>query len=347
MTTDPKMSSGFIGVLQDALDRPIAFHRAFVKLTGSVTAALMLSQAMYWSKRTKSDGEGWFYKTGAQWEEETGLTRREQEFARKTLRSFSFWKEKLRGVPAQMYYRIDITALSNELLRFSEGQEPNQKPNEITRLHESAKLVCTKAPNKNGGNVQTSKAESAQLYTKTTTEITTKTTTTHARDLGGRVFVEKLIVGTMLHAADPKRISSAAKKFNRQPDELEKMIDILNQQYQQGARGIDNPTALVVSALKDGIDIPDGYIPKAQRDAVAAQRSESDKKRAEQERIAKETEDNAFMEAEKKLASLPDKKRNELFSKAAKRLPAAVRNSRMAIKTEALKLIIADARAPS
>jgi hypothetical protein len=36
--------------LIDLLDRPIAFHRIFVELTGSVLAAVMLSQAFYWSR---------------------------------------------------------------------------------------------------------------------------------------------------------------------------------------------------------------------------------------------------------------------------------------------------------
>ena len=64
------------------LDRPIAFQRAFVKLTDSINAALMLSQAVYWSSRTGDPG-GWFWKTQSQWEDETGLTRREQDGARK------------------------------------------------------------------------------------------------------------------------------------------------------------------------------------------------------------------------------------------------------------------------
>ena len=137
----------FAKILQDALDRPVAFHRIFVKLAGSVTAALLLSQAMYWSKRSKRDEESWFYKTIEQWEEETGLTRREQESARKALRKFAFWKEALRGVPARMHYSVDITALSEELMRISTNQAQVEKPNKITSLHKSAKLVCTKAPN--------------------------------------------------------------------------------------------------------------------------------------------------------------------------------------------------------
>jgi hypothetical protein len=44
------------------LDRPIAFHRCLVRVTKSVAAALMLSQAIYWSNRTK-DPDGWFWKT--------------------------------------------------------------------------------------------------------------------------------------------------------------------------------------------------------------------------------------------------------------------------------------------
>lgn len=96
--------------LFDLLDRPIAFHRPFVTLAGSVNAALLLSQAIYWSKRTK-DPEGWFYKSARDWEEETGLTRREQETARKSLKALGFWLEDLRGVPATMYFRIDSDRL--------------------------------------------------------------------------------------------------------------------------------------------------------------------------------------------------------------------------------------------
>ena len=39
----------------DLLDRPIAYHRIFARLTGSVHAALMLSQAVYWQNRATSE----------------------------------------------------------------------------------------------------------------------------------------------------------------------------------------------------------------------------------------------------------------------------------------------------
>jgi len=61
-------------------------------------------QGWYWSKRT-SDENGWFYKTVVEWEEETGLTRSEQETARKHLKDIL--DVELRGVPATLYYRVN------------------------------------------------------------------------------------------------------------------------------------------------------------------------------------------------------------------------------------------------
>jgi hypothetical protein len=105
--------------LLDLLDRPIAFHRVFVELTGSVTAALMLSQALYWTRIKRRDDPGsggWFYKTQAEWEEETGMGRSEQETARKRLRQTPFWQEQRRGIPAMLYFRIDLAELAEALL---------------------------------------------------------------------------------------------------------------------------------------------------------------------------------------------------------------------------------------
>ena len=95
-------------VLRSLLARPISFHPALARLTGSVQAGLMLSQAVYWSE--KKDGE-WFYKTQQQWSAETALSRHEVEHARLVLRGFSFWKEERRGMPATVHFRVDLDAL--------------------------------------------------------------------------------------------------------------------------------------------------------------------------------------------------------------------------------------------
>ena len=106
--------AGSIPHLLQLLDRPIAFHRCFVTLTGSVTAALMLSQAVYWQKRTKNP-EGWWYKSHEEWTEETGLKRRELEAARIKLRALEVLEEKRTGSPAKLWYRIDLNVLEQAL----------------------------------------------------------------------------------------------------------------------------------------------------------------------------------------------------------------------------------------
>lgn len=93
-------------------DRPIAYHRIFVSLTGSVTAAVMLSQAVYWQRRAGGMG-GNFWKTQEDWEDETGLTRSEQETARRKLRENlpTAWFEERAGTPARLFFRVDLAEL--------------------------------------------------------------------------------------------------------------------------------------------------------------------------------------------------------------------------------------------
>jgi hypothetical protein len=126
-------------------DRPIAFHRSFVTITQSVNAALMLSQLVYWTLRKEPDE--WIYKTRDEWTEETGLTRREQENARRVLRDRELIEESLHGVPATMNFRVRLSALRKAL---SDGpkQAIQLARNVPTGRHETYQLDGTKAPNK-------------------------------------------------------------------------------------------------------------------------------------------------------------------------------------------------------
>lgn len=104
-------------LLSELGGRPIAFHRSYVRVGGSINAALMLSQAMHWSKNEAAIARGgWFYKTSREWEAETGLTRREQETARKKLKERGLLEEELRHVPAKLYYRVNLDRLAELLL---------------------------------------------------------------------------------------------------------------------------------------------------------------------------------------------------------------------------------------
>ena len=94
------------------LDRPIAFHRCLVDATGSVNAALLISQAVYWQNRpTRESSDGWWYKTYEGWKEETGLSRRDFEKARKACIRLLVLEYKVKGVPPMAHYRVDCEHL--------------------------------------------------------------------------------------------------------------------------------------------------------------------------------------------------------------------------------------------
>ena len=85
---------------------------------------------------TQRDPDGWIYKTQEEIEVETGLSRREQETARKQLRAVTLLREERRGVPARLYYLIHVETLNAAWEEF--------------------------LANKNGGNRQTGLAECAE-----------------------------------------------------------------------------------------------------------------------------------------------------------------------------------------
>lgn len=157
------------------LDRPIAFNRTFVDLGVGITGALMLSQCVYWSTRTQR-GDGWFYKTQAEWSDETGLSRREQETARKRLVARGYLDEDRRGVPCKTYYRLNKDALERDILDLAQMRQSS--------MAESDKLECTNAPYSDGGKRQTI----TETTTETTPEITDNPASATALHEGFELF---------------------------------------------------------------------------------------------------------------------------------------------------------------
>ncbi len=66
----------------------------------------MLSQAIWTSQELEPDCGGWFCKSQEEWTEETGLSRWEQETARRVLREAGFLDERRAGMPARLWYRV-------------------------------------------------------------------------------------------------------------------------------------------------------------------------------------------------------------------------------------------------
>ncbi|EOT7836766.1 hypothetical protein ACNH7Y_001228 [Pseudomonas aeruginosa] len=158
--------------LADMLDRPIAFQRAFVSLGAGITGALMLSQAVYWTCRTE-DADGWFYKTMDEWEAETGMTRSEQEGARKKLVKCGVLEEMKKGVPCRLYYRVNMDAIAANL----------NAENLQSSLQKTRKQGCGNPSGKSAEKPQASTRKSREqgrgkpaVLTETTSEITSEIT---------------------------------------------------------------------------------------------------------------------------------------------------------------------------
>src|SRR5687768_2800457 len=95
----------------DALgaSRIVAYQVALAHAVGSATAGLLLSQLWYWSRHTtERDRDGWFYKTMDEIHAETALTRSEQMTARKKLVERGLLEEKRVGLPARMWFRVNV-----------------------------------------------------------------------------------------------------------------------------------------------------------------------------------------------------------------------------------------------
>jgi len=116
--------------LFDALnEKPIAYHRAYANITGSITAGLLLSQLVYWAKAMNYKE---FYKTDKDFREELGMGEYEFKGAKKKLIQLKLVKIKVKGIPAKTYYEVDLDKLITLLTRWGKttqldgGKSPNK-----------------------------------------------------------------------------------------------------------------------------------------------------------------------------------------------------------------------------
>lgn len=148
----------------EELDKPVVYYPKLAIFIGSVKATIFLSQLIYW-KGKESDKDGWIYKTRKQITEETGLSRYEQEKARKDLISLGFLKEKYAGVPRRLYFLVDKDKLNEEWNRWVSQQVENQPARR------------RKTNQQEGGKTTNKQAKNQPTITENTQEITTEITT--------------------------------------------------------------------------------------------------------------------------------------------------------------------------
>ncbi|PPK41460.1 hypothetical protein B0G57_1292 [Trinickia symbiotica] len=161
----------------------ISYSPPLARAIGDVEATIFLCQACYWQSQIGVDE--WFYKlrdaernadgrmqaprdaSRQSWEWETGLSRTRQESARRRLKLLGLLEESLQGIPAKLYYRVNLDRLTEFLLE--------------TREHQLAGILPTgrEGCSRQGGRKASSKPdETTPTNTETTAEISNTDTTT-------------------------------------------------------------------------------------------------------------------------------------------------------------------------
>ncbi|MGQ0522115.1 MAG: hypothetical protein ACT4P8_00455, partial [Betaproteobacteria bacterium] len=164
----------------ELLGPSLAYHRTLAGIGGGVHAGLLLSRALHLTRlQSKRQLQEWICNSAAQWTEQIGLTRREQETARKELVRAGVWEESLTGIPPRLVARIRLDCLlallagdeSRSVDRVPKPRLPDcgvpayrLPPNGESRLRESHILVSPKAPNQFHRIRHDSSAESADLH---------------------------------------------------------------------------------------------------------------------------------------------------------------------------------------
>lgn len=118
--------------------RVIAYRPNLARLFGGVIAEVFFEQIFYW--QDKSDSELGVYKTQEELEIETGLSRKEQETARKLLREKGVLIETYKRLEHRLYYKIDCDKL-DELLATLANVQSEHSPMSESDIRECDKVT--------------------------------------------------------------------------------------------------------------------------------------------------------------------------------------------------------------
>lgn len=147
------------------IGRPVAYYPRLSHITGGVKETLFLCQLLYWNGK-QANKNSWIYKTQKEMLEETGLSRYEQETARRNLREKGFIKETRKGIPAKMHYKIDLDAINKAWEDFIKKETSNNDDVAQTSMGGNHKLECGNATNTNDETQQTITENTHRLQTE-------------------------------------------------------------------------------------------------------------------------------------------------------------------------------------
>jgi hypothetical protein len=110
----------------------------YIGYTRSLECALLLSQCIYWSDRTR-DPEGWFYKSYLEWEEEIHLAEYKVRKYSRQLQSMGVLElkiKKVNGAPTQ-HFRIHSEKFAESFLHFLQNGNLKDSRMESSNFKES------------------------------------------------------------------------------------------------------------------------------------------------------------------------------------------------------------------
>jgi hypothetical protein len=272
-------------------DKPIAYYAVLARALNSATAGILLSQFLYWTPRAR---DGWFYKTRDEIYRETALTRREQETARAVLRKTKLIDEQRRGVPARMYYRVNMEQLVKLLTSYRPDDIPNNSAPEAEMAPpfgqvDSYQQEGRDSSNKKGGKRPTGRDESAQLVgalrtnksaqkAPTITENTQQTTT---ESTSSNITTE--------NTRDDDAIADALRRVGVSPRQAKRLattyapelvldkIDLVEYLKSVHDRRVSiNPQGFLIRAIEEAYSAPEGYKSKAVREQESKQHQQLD-----------------------------------------------------------------------
>ncbi len=129
--------------------RPNVYYPELRHVTGSNNATIFMCKLLFWSDKG-SDPDGWIYKTMEEMTVETGLSRREQEGARKLLVERGLLYEKFKGIPRKLFFFVDRDKLDELGDEWFYGDNNEQNQHNVQNSHycmaESANKERLKPP---------------------------------------------------------------------------------------------------------------------------------------------------------------------------------------------------------
>jgi hypothetical protein len=255
-------------------DRPIAYHPIITRVVGSATAGIFLSQLLYWTPRAH-DPEGWVYKTQDDILEETGLTRTEQETARRILRGAQVMEEQKKGLPAKLYFRVKMDQLIELLASFQPKPGKRRRPAEALPVGSGVpRQGSSDAADKDAGILQPRMRESRRpvrsntadkraAYPQTLTEITTETTT------------ENVVVAALRECGISTAVAEQLAVGHGEPYIRTKIAYLAHLQAAHSSQVKKNPAGWLRRAIEEDYAAPAGYKSPEEREAEERERAAS------------------------------------------------------------------------